>query len=475
MSINNDVFKILVTKGDQNLLPIDQKVDALAVGQLGVFNADTNLSIDTTSPVTRDVYFALGIDKDGDGVMDTVLQSAGQNIQVKNVRHYAYRPHTASQPMIFELAGFTSDCDTDYSLKLELRNLAVLQRQGYNQFSKIYTVKTDCCEKCTTCPSGNCQELGIAINNSINQDEDGLVSSELFISQGSILITHAATADGDLVVTVGTIQKTVAVLNGDTPEDIAGKIVAAFDTEKTLNVYSNADTVYFADVTIVSGSTTVITMPDANGVTSTIVDIASMVVTESDLVNNFKGVCPGIRVTTNPIAIDAYCYVNLKFKKFAQTAVYPSLGEGFKCNGTLTITQQLVFEEGNSRTIAQKEYQAGGWDDNGEIYRTSSFVGVPTLQNNSLVENGVKYDTFAVTYDLFSNSGWQEGFDNLATEIVVPTTDATTRTDLVALLDHIFVPQGFEALADDVAITDDVITNIETTSDKDDKTKDGLA
>ena len=50
MSRNNDVFHLLVTKGNQAVLAKDKKVVELAPGQIGVFNYDTNLSIAATDP-----------------------------------------------------------------------------------------------------------------------------------------------------------------------------------------------------------------------------------------------------------------------------------------------------------------------------------------------------------------------------------------------------------------------------------------
>jgi len=81
MSTNNKVFQVLVTKGNAALPSRSATLDSLAVGQLGIFDAKTNLAIDGTTNPVRDFYLAVGVDNDGDTVMDGVNFSAGQLIQ----------------------------------------------------------------------------------------------------------------------------------------------------------------------------------------------------------------------------------------------------------------------------------------------------------------------------------------------------------------------------------------------------------
>ena len=68
MSTNNKVFQVLVTKGDKALAVAGTKVDVLEDGQLGIFDAKTNLAVVT--PVNK-FYLAVGVDTDGDGDIDT--------------------------------------------------------------------------------------------------------------------------------------------------------------------------------------------------------------------------------------------------------------------------------------------------------------------------------------------------------------------------------------------------------------------
>src|SRR3990172_10216303 len=106
MSTNNDVFKVLVTKNNAVVLAAGGTVDTLSPGQIGIFDKNTELSIDGTAPV-KDFFIAVGIDKDGDTVTDDINVSAGQLIQARNIKNYSFRPHTAGRPQILELTGFT--------------------------------------------------------------------------------------------------------------------------------------------------------------------------------------------------------------------------------------------------------------------------------------------------------------------------------------------------------------------------------
>ena len=91
MSTNNKVFQVLVTKGDKALAVAGTKVDVLEDGQLGIFDAKTNLAVSVT-PVNK-FYLAVGV-TDGDGV-DDMLASAGQEIQsLDNFKgFYLIKPH----------------------------------------------------------------------------------------------------------------------------------------------------------------------------------------------------------------------------------------------------------------------------------------------------------------------------------------------------------------------------------------------
>ena len=185
MARNNDVFQVLVTKGNQAVLGAGSKVTNLQPGQIGVFNFDTNLSIDGSVP-TKNFYLAVGLDRDGDGVTDDVAKSRGSHIQGKNIAFYSFRPHTPGKPMKVVLKNYVADCETEYGIKLELRNQEIYRSQGYNQFTKTYSIKTSCCDGCEqTCPSGDANEITKLLFINISNDPTGLVKANI-LPRGSV-------------------------------------------------------------------------------------------------------------------------------------------------------------------------------------------------------------------------------------------------------------------------------------------------
>jgi len=201
MSINNDVSQILVATEPMALPAIGTSLFDLLPNQIGVFNASTNEAIDGSTPV-KDYFIALGKDTDSDGVVDAVHLSAGQMIQSRHVRQYAYRPHTAPKPMIIEISDYIGKCDTAYGIKLEFRNQVIYRRQGFNQFAKTYNIQTSCCGSCGCCPDGECNEVTKMFLEAINADGDDLVFAEAFAKAAISAETHGTSADyaeGDVV------------------------------------------------------------------------------------------------------------------------------------------------------------------------------------------------------------------------------------------------------------------------------------
>ena len=188
MSRNNDVFHLLVTKGNQAVLAKDKKVTELAPGQIGVFNYDTNLSFDATvAAAPRNFYLAVGIDA-GNGTTGDIMKSAGSHVQGKNIAFYSFRPYTPGRPMKVLLKDYVANCETEYGIKLELRNQEIYRTQGYNQFTKTYTMKTSCCDGCEpTCPAGDANEITQQLFINISNDPSGLVKTNIKPRAGAVL------------------------------------------------------------------------------------------------------------------------------------------------------------------------------------------------------------------------------------------------------------------------------------------------
>jgi len=379
MARNNDVFQVLVTQGNQAVLAQGNKVTNLAPGQIGIFNFDTNLSIDGTVP-TRNFYLAVGLDKDGDSTTDDIAKSRGSHIQGKNIAFYSFRPHTPGKPMKAVLKDYVANCETEYGVKLELRNQEIYRSQGYNQFSKTYSIMTSCCDGCEqTCPSGDANEITKLLFININNDPTGLIKANI-LPRGSVAAA-GVTPDANGHLTLAQVE-TIMAYN------------ATQATPATF-VYTNLE-----------------------------------IETVSQKINN-------------------YCSVNLKYFYPRETVAIVTKVEGFKCSGTVEVTQQVAFEEGAGYDIKQLEYEALGWDVS--PYRLSTLNGVADERNYNAIATE-KYDQIALTYDQFSMGAWLEYLNNEATLIAIPATSTVTRNSLIAVLDLIIKPNGFDTLADDAAL-----------------------
>jgi len=380
MSRNNDVFQVLVTKGDQAVLAADSQVTDLAPGQIGVFDKNTNLSIDN-SATPRNFYLAVGLDLDGDTVTDDVASSAGSHIQKRNIASYSLRDYEAGSPLKIVLKDYTAECDTEYGIKLELRNQEIYRTQGFNQFTKAYSITTACCDGCTpTCPSGDGNEITKLLKLAINVDAEKLISAAAIARQALTIAIHGTSAD---------IAEGAEVSDADL---------------EAIMVYNAAQA-----------------------------DTADYVYTD-------------LEITTVTQGIKRFCDVNLGYFYPRQTiAIMSKISgdyQGFKCTGSVEVTQEAVFEQGAGYDVKQQEYMAQGWSDS--PYRLSTLNGVADYKVYN-ADSSVNYDQIALMYDEHSKNAWLDYMHGEATYIAIPTADSTTKAALLAILNAQVASEGFVA------------------------------
>lgn len=235
MSRNNDVFQVLVTKGNQAVLAAGNEVTDLLPGQAGVFSFESNLSIDGTVP-TRNFYVAVGLDEDGDGVTDNIRKSAGSHIQTRNIAFYSYRPFEAGRPMILEFKDFKTRCGEQYGIAIEFRNQQIYRTQGYVQFKVNYVVEGICCDGCSTgCESGDDNLVAKKLVDAINNDPRGFVKAEMFNTT-----TNAVVTDYDAFVAANLTVNT----DSDPANDVKLGIRITSIPQK-INKFMGIDTKYF--------------------------------------------------------------------------------------------------------------------------------------------------------------------------------------------------------------------------------------
>lgn len=179
MARNNDVNKILVTAGNQAPIGVGKKVTDLAPGQIGLFDYGTNMSLDAAGAAkSKNFYFAVGLDKDGDGVTDDIMKSSGSHIQKENVVGYSHKKYQAPKNLLVELTDYLGECGAEYGVKLEVRNQEIYAIQGYNQYVKTFTIKTGCCDPLDpNSPEIDSNTITIQLSEEINMNPDNFLKA----------------------------------------------------------------------------------------------------------------------------------------------------------------------------------------------------------------------------------------------------------------------------------------------------------
>ena len=193
---NNDVFSVLVESYcDGGLRSPGQPIENLENGEIGVFNAATNLTINAfTNPMPNEIFFAQAYQKDN-GSTDFRF-SAGQVIQRKGVVGFTQVDCTSGSPMEVTVGNFKAECDTEYGIRVEFRNAKINRIQGFNQFSKAYMVTTPCCDDCAEgCGSLDANILSQLMVATINSDISGLVEAVFVARQPITIIDNGTSAN----------------------------------------------------------------------------------------------------------------------------------------------------------------------------------------------------------------------------------------------------------------------------------------
>ena len=197
MSKNNPVYQVMVTKGNQAILGEGRRIFDLAPGQIGVFDAETNVSISQNSDKPRNYFFAVGLDRDSDGQTDDVVKSRGSHIQIGNITSYTYRPHTPGRAMKVKFKNYTAECDNEYGVKIQIKNAEIYRIQGYNSFVKTYVTKTECCGNCKQpCDAGDSNIITKNIFIQVKNDPSGLLKVVAIPREGSDVNTAGVTFNG---------------------------------------------------------------------------------------------------------------------------------------------------------------------------------------------------------------------------------------------------------------------------------------
>lgn len=450
MAKNNPVSSVLIASGNAALLTAGQPISALAIGQLGIFNADTHLAINTaTVQAGQRFYIAAGMNN-GSGVM-TPRFSAAQEIQKEHVNALTARNWTQSRVGIFDITDFTVECNTDYGIRIGMQNQAAYTTHGFNTPANTFVVRSSCCATCATCASGDVNDLVYKLATSINNDPNGLMAVTFINTQNTLTVAGTASATTNTTFTLNGVAVSAAITSGDTATVAAGKIVTAINALTDSPFYatnaagvitvknkkaSSSGVAYVAGsvtagLTITAGTSSTVETPYANYAT---------------FIAANPGVTFGLRITTIPEKINMLYNgsFNTKYDFPRGTVLVPSLVEGFNCSGKITTIQTMAYEQGAGYDVAQLEYMNAGYMGSGN-YRQSELTGL-ILSPAAIASVTGKYVTVTLTYQFESHSGFRNYHNNEETVIVIPCADTTTTGSIGSNFDALFSGK-FEAIS----------------------------
>lgn len=119
------------------------------------------------------------------------------SIQAKKIRSITVSPIAAGQNQIVEVSATSLTCNTDYLLKVVINAPYYFTEYGYQPKFKTYNLNSGCCAPCEGCGDSDCKEFWISFKDSINADQDELVTATLVDGDGELLNDAAVRALGD--------------------------------------------------------------------------------------------------------------------------------------------------------------------------------------------------------------------------------------------------------------------------------------
>lgn len=140
---NNPIFQVLVVS-NTGICTTGYGLDQLAVGQLGLFDADTNLAIDPNGAFPDKVYWAVGIPNAG-GTLGDIRKSAGEYIRKSKINTVFSQQSVdeAAQVTTINFAGFVPVKDKDYVFRFNFMNNDSMYMHGFDHPTKSFVVSTD--------------------------------------------------------------------------------------------------------------------------------------------------------------------------------------------------------------------------------------------------------------------------------------------------------------------------------------------
>lgn len=204
MSTTNELFKVLVLPN--SAADTSGHISALANGHWGVFSVadDTAVELDSGSGADAanvPAEFYIAYRGNGTlGVAGKLYMSAGQKIQLKNLRSYSVSaPASATAQTVIITPNYSVvEQGYDYGVKLDFRgNTEVYQRYGANQAVKTFIGSTHCALPAEDAAYANTviADLFMGIVNDADQFMDAAIA---YTDDGNKTITYTHGSNGSI-------------------------------------------------------------------------------------------------------------------------------------------------------------------------------------------------------------------------------------------------------------------------------------
>lgn len=471
MNSINPAYQVLVVNDNVAALTAGQPVSALAIGQIGFFSYETNLSIDGTVPSqNKSFYIAVGVDPQATGSLADITKSAGNNIQQAGIRAMTVKPYVAAQnkELLLKIGAVT--CNTEYGLKFEIKSEALAHLYGFNFPYETFTGFTaPCTDGCVDCAAGDPNSLVEDFYKNINLDPNKIFQAIMTSPLTSNVINDATQwalgfnslavpagvptgtpTTGTGAVTAGTLYTRIVGVNGDgvtlPGSESLGVVLSATGEIAWAWIALTGATSYRIYVGTAAGAENTYFTSSTNSYTQTANAGTAGTVPVFNVANTINpntGLTANLQINVLPDALTIYSQINLKYANPRQVNVFMSLltdpnsPNGFGTFGpdtTQSDLQEIIYEDGSGYDIQQLEYIAGGWNGNPGPYRTSELVGVPTSNIQYYSSLAGHYNMYALTYENKGVGGGHPYESSLATYIVIPTANTTAINSINATL-----------------------------------------
>ncbi len=192
MISNSPLFQVLVTAGNQAPAIAGKKPEELLSGQIGVFDYETNLTIDGTVPLkNRKFYLAVGVNKlaaAGSAITD-IVRSAGSNIQKAAIADYNRKEYTAPVDKKVVITFGEILPLQDYAIKLLVANQEAYANYGFNLPNKSFTARSGKQVGTTGLADGN--QLVIDLAAAINADDEKIFTTRFLDPTDNAVVSSA--------------------------------------------------------------------------------------------------------------------------------------------------------------------------------------------------------------------------------------------------------------------------------------------